>query len=50
MAMQNVMNRRAPVGIAVAAVRDGRLLAAKAYGHADIAGAEPLRRFVGGRR
>ena len=42
-AMNDVMNRHAPPGIAVAVVREGKLVVANAYGTADIAGSEPLR-------
>ena len=42
-AMNDVMNRHAPPGISVAVVRDGKLVAAKAYGSADLAGTQPLR-------
>ena len=42
-AMNGVMDRYAPPGIAVAVVRNGQLVVARAYGTADIAGAQPLR-------
>lgn len=41
--MNDVMSRHRPPGIAVAVVRDGKLVVAKAYGSADIAASEPLR-------
>jgi CubicO group peptidase (beta-lactamase class C family) len=42
-AMNAVMSRHAPPGIAVAVARNGALVFANAYGSADIAGTEPLR-------
>jgi len=42
-AMNGVMNRHAPPGIAVAVVRNGKLAVAKSYGSADLDGMEPLR-------
>ena len=42
-AMNDVMDRYAPPGIAVAVVRNGALVVANAYGTADVAGSEPLR-------
>jgi CubicO group peptidase (beta-lactamase class C family) len=42
-AMNDVMDRYAPPGIAVAVVRDGKLVVANAYGSADLAGMQPLR-------
>lgn len=42
-AMNDVMQRHAPPGIAVAVVRDGKLVFANAYGTADLAGTETLR-------
>ena len=42
-AMNDVMTRHAPPGIAVAVVRGGKLVFAKGYGTADLAGTEPLR-------
>ncbi len=42
-AMQGIMDRHAPPGLAVAVVRDGKLAVANAYGHADLAASEPLR-------
>lgn len=42
-AMNDVMQRHAPPGIAVAVVRDGKLVVANAYGTADLAGTETLR-------
>ncbi len=42
-AMNDVMQRHAPPGIAVAVVRDGMLVFANAYGTADLAGTQPLR-------
>ena len=41
-AMNGVINRHAPPGISVAVARGGKLVFAKAYGSADIAGTEPL--------
>jgi N-acyl-D-amino-acid deacylase len=41
-AMNGVMNRHAPPGISVAVARDGKLVFAKAYGFANIAGTEAL--------
>ena len=41
-AMNNVMQRYAPPGIAVAVVRNGKLVFANAYGTADLDGTEPL--------
>ncbi len=41
-ALEGIMARHAPPGIAVAVVRDGRLVIARAVGHADLAGTEPL--------
>lgn len=43
MVMNDVMDRYAPPGIAVAVVRDGALVVANAYGTADLAGLQPLR-------
>lgn len=42
-AMNDVMDRYAPPGIAVAVVREGKLVFANAYGTADLAANEPLR-------
>ena len=42
-AMNDIMDRYAPPGIAVAVVRDGKLVVANAYGTADLAGAVALR-------
>jgi CubicO group peptidase (beta-lactamase class C family) len=42
-AMDAVMRRHAPPGIAVAVVKDGLLVFARGYGSADIAGSEPMR-------
>jgi CubicO group peptidase (beta-lactamase class C family) len=42
-AMNDVMQRHAPPGIAVAVVYEGRLVFANAYGTADLAGTQPLR-------
>ena len=42
-AMNDVMDRYAPPGIAVAVVRDGKLVFADAWGTADLAGTETLR-------
>lgn len=41
-AMNDVMNRHAPPGISVAVGRNGKLVFAKAYGHANLAGTEAL--------
>ena len=41
-AMNDIMDRYAPPGIAVAVVREGELVFASAYGTADIAGTVPL--------
>ena len=41
-AMQDVMRRYAPPGIAVAVVRQGKLVFAGAYGSADLGGSVPL--------
>jgi CubicO group peptidase (beta-lactamase class C family) len=41
-AMNSVMNRHAPPGISVAVSRGGKLVFAKAYGSANVAGTEPL--------
>jgi CubicO group peptidase (beta-lactamase class C family) len=41
-AMQDVMRRYSPPGIAVAVVRQGKLVFADAYGSADLGGREPL--------
>jgi len=43
MAMNDVMDQYAPPGIAVAVVRDGKLVVARAWGTADLAGTQPLR-------
>jgi len=43
LAMNDIMDRYAPPGIAVAVVRNGELVVANAYGTADLAGLEPLR-------
>jgi CubicO group peptidase (beta-lactamase class C family) len=42
-AMQGVMDRHSPPGIAVAVVRGGKLVYADAWGSADLAGSEPMR-------
>jgi len=42
-AMRGVMNVYHPPGISVAVARNGRLVFARAYGSADLAGNEPLR-------
>ena len=41
-AMRDVMRRYSPPGIAVAVVRDGKLVFTAAYGNADLAGTMPL--------
>lgn len=41
-AMNGVMSRWDPPGISVAVAREGRLVAARAYGYADLARREPL--------